>query len=549
MKKSVLLITTVSLVLVSSGQVVLNEVYTDPGNGKNEFFELYNTSVLTSPMSLDNYTIVTYFEGPGKKGFYVMDLPNLTVNPKGFFVGASALPFSYQGVVNSTAADFNWNSAAFTSNNGYVKEWLYQSNNLLDGNLFYDEVNLPANFNDFFFRRTANGASYTIFLYKNGLLINALIFGTGGLNSVIPAIITMPPLFVDMTATSPDFTIDFSIYGTVPLETVSQDAGSDNGFIREADGLCGGWTKSSAQVQHTPQLSNGDVDRFKGFITATAIIQKGTAVTGSKFIYDVIAAPVTSFPIELQVYKDNGTNLTRLDGSDVYVESNTETVVTDGPFTTIFTPYDMNMLLVVISNAGCIDKVLSVPNVDILPVKLIYFQGNLDGNKVYLQWKVGENESANRFEIERSCDGINFVTVGTVNSTEKTTEEIYSYSETINSKGKLFYRLKIVNKIQMVSYSTIVPFQTRNDADKNNFSILNNPAKDKLNISFQSSYNQQIKLNVYDPGGKLQMKQSAIVNEGSNVLSLSLNASFTPGIYIIELVNGTERYAAKFIKQ
>ena len=192
--------------LSGKAQVLLNEVYSDPGAGKQEFFELYNTNFNSVPESMDNYSLVTFFDISGSIGFYVMDLPNLSVSPKGYFVGSSTIPFNYQGVINSTASDFSWNSLAFTANNGYLKKWVKATANLADGNPNYDEAVLPANFNDFFYRRTGMGASYTLFLYKNGILINAVIFGTGGYASVIPSIIAMPSLNVDMSAASTDFT-------------------------------------------------------------------------------------------------------------------------------------------------------------------------------------------------------------------------------------------------------------------------------------------------------------------------------------------------------
>ena len=82
----------------------------------------------------------------------------------------------------------------------------------------------------------------------------------------------------------------------------------------------------------------------------------------------------------------------KLDVGDVYVASNTENVVSDGPFTTMFKPYDANMLVVVKSNAGCIDKILFSPNMTILPVTLVYFQGSRENNTTTLRWNVAQNE-------------------------------------------------------------------------------------------------------------------------------------------------------------
>src|SRR5688572_23277690 len=71
-----------------NAQMILNEVYCSPGAGNHEFFELYNNSTNTTPTSVDGITIVSYFEEGTNQGFYVLDLPNLTVLSRGFFVGS-----------------------------------------------------------------------------------------------------------------------------------------------------------------------------------------------------------------------------------------------------------------------------------------------------------------------------------------------------------------------------------------------------------------------------------------------------------------------------
>ena len=547
MNKILLSISLTASVLAGKAQIVFNEVYPSPSVNNNEFFELYNTSGSSTPISLDNYTIVTYFRISGKEGFYVMDLPNITIAPKGYFVGASSIPYSYQNIANSTAADFSWNDPALASKNGYVKMWLQQSGSSADGNPDYNEGVVPANFNDFFVPHNGSGATYTIFLYRNGVLINALIFGTGGYDTVIPEIVAMPPLFVDMSGAATDFTIDFSGYASVPVEKVNQTTGTDNGFVRTADGVCAAWDKSSNKVSYSPKLTNGSADAYTGTISVQAMIDKGTAATGSNLIYDVIAAPSTSFPITLDVYEDVGTSLLRLDASDTYIESNTENVLTDGPFTTFFTPYDANMLVVVKSNAGCIDKVLFSPNIAILPVTLMYFQGTLENNEVSLQWKVAQNEAVDRFEVQRSEDGINFVTAGTVFPNAKSEAQNYSYTETNNSY-KTYYRLKMYDKNQTSKYSSAIVLQN-SSIKGGSLTIVNNPATENLALIYSAANDQSLEIKIYDMAGRMQMNQKTKVNQGRNFISLAFNSALTSGIYVVEVKDASERRTAKFVKK
>jgi len=433
------------------------------------------------------------------------------------------------------------------SNNGYVKMWLEQSGSSADGNPDYNEATIPSDLNDFFVPHNGSGATYTIFLYRNGVLINALIFGTGGYDTVIPEIVGMPPLFVDMSGSAPDFTIDFSGYDSVPVEKVNQTTGTDNGFVRTADGVCAAWDKSSNKVSYSPKLTNGDADAYTGSISVDAIIEKGTAATGSKIVYDVIAAPSTSFPVTMDVYEDVGSTGLRLDGGDTYIESNTENVVTDGPFTTLFTPYDASMLVVVKSNAGCIDKVLFSPNIAVLPIKLVYFQGAMENNKVVLQWKVAQNEAVDRFEVERSEDGINFVTAGIVFPNAKSDAENYSYNETKNN-NKTYYRLKMYDKNQTTKYSSAIVLE-KLSVKGGSLTIVNNPATDKLTMSYSSAVSQSVEIKIYDLAGRMQMKQKTNVYQGTNFISLALNSAFTIGTYVVEVRNASERQTAKFVKQ
>lgn len=551
MKRTVLLCLCFIVVVKAKPQVILNEIYSDPGAGKHEFFELYNTSGSTVPMSLDHYTIVTFFEITGKKGFYVMDLPNLNINPQGYFVGSSALPFNYQGITGSTASDFSWNSPALITNNGYLKKWVEGTANFFDGNLFYDEAPLPADFNDFFFRRLGVGHSYCVFVYKNGQLVNTFIGGTGGNSTVVTTIINMPNLRIDMVnPASTDFTINWTGYATIPLEYCIQDAGSDNGFIRERDGACGLWDKSSAGVQHTPQQTNGgQPDAYSGTISVSSTITRGTALTGSTVTYDVVGALLSEFPVEMMIYLDNGNISGQLDPADIYLESTIEYSLGEGPFTTTFYPYNSDILIVVKSAAGCIDKIQYLPNAGVLAVKLASFQGSLDNNRVMLNWTVMQNEAADRYVVERSLNGKDFYPVGIIEASNKIGEETYGLQDNVLEADKAFYRLKIYDKAQQPEYSKILSFQVSGANDWSGLRIINNPATDKLTISFMASTNQPADLNVYDLTGRKVMSQKITAYKGTNLVSIPLTYSLKNGMYVAEVNSNSRRFTAKFIKQ
>ena len=544
MKTIFTLILFVVVVKHSHSQVILNEIYTDPSASNHEFFELYNTSTSSSPYSVNNITIVTYFHIGSTKGFYVMDLPNMTITPHGYFVGASASPFNYQGTSNSNAVDFSWNSAAFTSNQGSIKKWDLSAINLVDGNLFYDQAALPVNFNDFFYRITGTGASYTVFLYDNGQLVNSFIGGTGGMNTVTSEITSMPNLFVDMAGTSTDFTINFSGYGTLPVELCTNEAGNDNGYIRQYDGACGSWIKSSSGSQHTPRASNGTlIGPASGSVSVSVATWMGNATTGSQLNNDIVAAPSSFFPIKLEIYTDLGTSTGRLDPGDVYVTTNTENVLSDGPFYTHFFPYNAQLLVAVKTNAGCYDKILYVPNVILLSAKLTAFTVAKNEKELVFQWTMENNEMVDKFELQKSLDGIDYTSAGYVFTTEKQGKENYQFK---TAEGNGLYRLRIFNKTGKVDYSNAIRIAAE-QKDNNCLQVLNNPVKESLNLLFNSGTNEPIVVRSVDMNGRIIIQQAIQVNKGSNVLSLPLPSTIIHGMYMVSVIQGNEKYSSKFI--
>ncbi|HEV8286983.1 MAG TPA: hypothetical protein VGQ09_21885 [Chitinophagaceae bacterium] len=94
-----------------------------------------------------------------------------------------------------------------------------------------------------------------------------------------------------------------------------------------------------------------------------------------------------------------------------------------------------------------------------LPVKLIYFFGSMNDNRLTLRWNVADNESVNLFEVQKSYDGKNFITAGLLFSSEKDGNETYFFPEILTGQEKIFYCLKMIDKHQRIKYSKVLSFQ------------------------------------------------------------------------------------------
>src|SRR6188768_682203 len=333
-----------------NAQVVLNEIYTDPGNGKNEFFEFYNTSSDPVPQNMDNYTLVAYYEESGQTGFYVLDLPNQTVASKGYYVGSSANIFKVQGQSN-VPADFNWNAMPA---GGYLKKFERSG-------AIYTQVAVPANLNDLFVARSGTGCIQHILVFQNGILINGVFTGTNF--AIIPTYIkSMPPLFVDMSGASPDFTINFNSYNDNQFEYVNSAAGNDNGYMRLSDGKCGVWAKSSSAVNHTPGQSNGSASGSAGDLSISNYITNlEDDITKSLLVYNVTATTLSAFPVTIQVYEDLGV-VGQLDAGDLIVDTRVLYTLTEGDQFVTIPSRAYPAIIVAKTPSGCFDQVIAVPN-------------------------------------------------------------------------------------------------------------------------------------------------------------------------------------------
>jgi len=529
----------------NSGQLVINEVYTDPNAGNHEFFELYNLS--NQAESLDNYTLVSFFKTDTEKGFYVMDMPALLIEPKTFFVGAAAFPFNYQGQTSSLSANFNWN-ALNASTNGYITKWVHTTiPDISDGNLHYNAAPLPAGgLNDFFARITGDN-SFTMFLYKNGMLINRIIAGSGGNGTISSLVTSMPSLSIDMFGSAPDFSINFLSMVGIPVENIVMDAGSDNGFIRGTDGGCGTWKKSSSSVNHTPLQANGPLTtNSSGAISISSTITKGTAATGSTVTFTVTSSN-NVFPVELRVYVDNGAVPRQFDVTDSLVDTKTATA-SGQTFTSSFRPFDADVLIVVRQASGCIDHIKFTPQASFatLPVAFQKLSAGYINNSVLLSWKIADPDEVNHFIVQRSTDQSNFKDIAYVMGSSSLADYEFKDLNITTSVNRYYYRIKAISKDSKIVLSNICVVRLSNNEARSELSIYPNPVTSDFSLLLPHGWQgKKAKLEILSANGAIIKVQ--MFNEVKTHESIQTTGLLT-GVYLLRVICGEEVLQKTLIK-
>ena len=98
---------------------------------------------------------------------------------------------------------------------------------------------------------------------------------------------------------------------------------------------------------------------------------------------------------------------------------------------------------------------LSATTILSFPAKLISFNGSLENSKVMLEWTVGENETADQFEVEKSTDGKNYMLAALVFGTDMPDTGKYQFYEKAGNQ-KIMYRIKLISKNKKAEYSRVV---------------------------------------------------------------------------------------------
>ena len=169
------------------------------------------------------------------------------------------------------------------------------------------------------------------------------------------------------------------------------------------------------------------------------------------------------------------------------------------------------------------------------PVTLSTFSGALDNNVSNLTWTVwGEYDIAN-YEVLRSTNAIDFVSVGKVTANNSKT---YKLADNVAGLGnKFYYKLKINERSKEFNYSKVI--ELRKSAD-NKITIYPNPTSHVVNIS---SLIGTETISVLSVDGRKIMEQKA--SGGNNVVDIKKLAN---GTYSLVITNGSEVTTFKIVK-
>lgn len=171
----------------------------------------------------------------------------------------------------------------------------------------------------------------------------------------------------------------------------------------------------------------------------------------------------------------------------------------------------------------------------VLAAKLLSFNGSVRNSKSALKWTVTGEDEPIFYDVQRSYDGINFVTIATVNSYSgnPTEQHSYSYTDPDDLTRKTYYRINLRTADNRGSYSRVLQLTAQPSAF--DFVSVINPFGRELFFDISAARGGVARAELIDNLGKVVKRKSFDIREGVNQLSLDETNVLPTGIYILRV--------------
>jgi hypothetical protein len=160
-----------------------------------------------------------------------------------------------------------------------------------------------------------------------------------------------------------------------------------------------------------------------------------------------------------------------------------------------------------------------------LPVKLLSFEGALQGADARLQWRIDSDKDLRHFELQYSTDGSQFSTLATVVPAGRQ----YQYLHRGLAAGKHYYRLRVMEKDGQQFYSKTV-LLSRSAGATYVVGLQQNPVGTSLALNLWSASAQAAEYSLTDMGGRQLLRRRSQLLPGANQLRMPV-AQLPAGVY------------------
>jgi hypothetical protein len=178
-----------------------------------------------------------------------------------------------------------------------------------------------------------------------------------------------------------------------------------------------------------------------------------------------------------------------------------------------------------------------------LPVTWLSFTAEKNTNtSVLLKWSTANEINNHHFDVQRSSDGINYATLGSVAASHNpATVQNYSYTEVKTINGNNFYRLKQVDLDGRSKYSAVVKINMTGAL----WAIFPNPATSKTTIQIRSQL-KNVSFTLIDNYGRITYYRSLPNVSAGEFKDIPLS-NLSRGMYMLKIESDKGNKTEKII--
>jgi len=192
------------------------------------------------------------------------------------------------------------------------------------------------------------------------------------------------------------------------------------------------------------------------------------------------------------------------------------------------------------SFAGDRFRIVFGPSV-VLPVDFTAVEAVRRNKDIDVSWTVATEKEVEKYEVQKSSDGLSFTKVGVVSAGGNSVSAHYSWLDQHAFEGYNYYRIRAIDISGTSLYSKIVLAQM--DADHPAIEIYPNPVADqRLQVSINLAKEGAYTFLLLNAQGQPLMKKILEYNGGLLLQTLPIDKSVPAGIYYLHILSPMGNY-------
>lgn len=172
----------------------------------------------------------------------------------------------------------------------------------------------------------------------------------------------------------------------------------------------------------------------------------------------------------------------------------------------------------------------------VLPIHFLVFNGQIFDKSIKLHWIVQDNDNNSYYEVQRSNNATNFITIGTVFNNNSKDYQFIDTNILLSVSQKCYYKLKIVDRNGSISYSNILPIRINdilNDIEIN--AMYPNPFSANFNIAIEALKEQTVGICIINKMGQELYKKGYKILKGTTILDVNELTRLPKGNYSLQV--------------